>query len=152
MLKSLNFPIAELKLTKKDETVYVWCIIRKKALVLTPEEWVRQHLIHFLIHQKEIPIGLIATEMGIAVNDLTRRCDVVVFGNDGSPKLIVECKAPEINLTEKVFNQIAQYNFTLNVDNLMVTNGLNHVFCKIDRSKNELNFLQELPSWTEINQ
>lgn len=151
MLKSLNLPMAELKLTKKNETVYVWCIIRKKALVLTPEEWVRQHIIHFLIHQKEIPVGLIATEMGISVNDLTRRCDVVVFGNDGAPKLIVECKAPEINLTEKVFNQIAQYNFTLNVDNLMVTNGLNHIFCKIDRIKNELNFLQELPDWEEIN-
>lgn len=151
MLKSLNLPMAELKLTKKEETVYVWCIIRKKALILTPEEWVRQHIIHFLIHQKEIPVGLIATEMGISVNDLTRRCDVVVFGNDGAPKLIVECKAPEINLTEKVFSQIAQYNFTLNVDNLMVTNGLNHIFCKIDRIKNELNFLQELPDWEEIN-
>ena len=145
MFKSLSFPQAQLKLTRKEGQVFVWCIIRKKSLVLTPEEWVRQHLIHFLIQEKQIPIGLIAAEMAIEINQLSRRCDVVVFGKDGKPKLIVECKAPEINLTEKTFNQIAQYNAALNVDLLMVTNGLQHIVCQIDRENSQLNYLEELP-------
>ena len=145
MFKALSFPQAELKLSRKEGQVYVWCIIRKKSLVLTPEEWVRQHLIHFLIQEKQIPIGLIAAEMAIEINQLSRRCDVVIFGKDGKPKLIVECKAPEINLTEKTFNQIAQYNASLNVDLLMVTNGLQHIVCQIDRENSQLNYLEELP-------
>jgi hypothetical protein len=145
MFKALSFPQAELKLSRKEGQVYVWCIIRKKSLVLTPEEWVRQHLIHFLIQEKQIPIGLIAAEMAIEINQLSRRCDVVVFGKDGKPKLIVECKAPEINLTEKTFNQIAQYNAALNVNLLMVTNGLQHIVCQIDRENSQLNYLEELP-------
>jgi predicted type IV restriction endonuclease len=152
MFSPLNLPPTELKLTKKGEQVFVWCIIRKKSLLLTPEEWVRQHIIHFLIVQRSFPQGLIAAEMPITVNDLTRRCDIVVYGNDGQPKLIIECKAPEISLTEKVFHQIAQYNFTLNVDFLMVTNGLEHIVCKIDREASALNFLELLPSWEEIKQ
>jgi hypothetical protein len=145
MFKALSFPQAELKLTRKEGQVFVWCIVRKKSLVLTPEEWVRQHLIHFLIQEKQIPIGLIAAEMAIEINQLSRRCDVVVFGSDGKPRLIVECKAPEINLTEKTFNQIAQYNAALNVDLLMVTNGLQHIVCQIDRENTQLNYLEELP-------
>ena len=145
MFKALSFPQAELKLTRKEGQVFVWCIVRKKSLVLTPEEWVRQHLIHFLIQEKQIPIGLIAAEMAIEINQLSRRCDVVVFGIDGKPRLIVECKAPEINLTEKTFNQIAQYNAALNVDLLMVTNGLQHIVCQIDRENTLLNYLEELP-------
>jgi len=145
MFKALSFPQAELKLTRKEGQVFVWCIIRKKSLVLSPEEWVRQHLIHFLIQEKQIPIGLIAAEMAIEINQLSRRCDVVVFGTDGKPRLIVECKAPEINLTEKTFNQIAQYNAALNVDLLMVTNGLQHIVCQIDRENSQLNYLEELP-------
>jgi len=145
MFKALSFPQAELKLTRKEGQVFVWCIVRKKSLVLTPEEWVRQHLIHFLIQEKQIPIGLIAAEMAIEINQLSRRCDVVVFGSDGKPRLIVECKAPEISLTEKTFNQIAQYNAALNVDLLMVTNGLQHIVCQIDRENTQLNYLEELP-------
>ena len=145
MFKALSLPQAELKLTRKEGQVFVWCIVRKKSLVLTPEEWVRQHLIHFLIQEKQIPIGLIAAEMAIEINQLSRRCDVVVFGSDGKPRLIVECKAPEISLTEKTFNQIAQYNAALNVDLLMVTNGLQHIVCQIDRENTQLNYLEELP-------
>lgn len=150
MLRPLNLPPADLKLSRKEGQLFVWCIIRKKSLVLTPEEWVRQHIIHFLIEKRSFPQGLIAAEMPISVNDLTRRCDIVAYGNDGLPKLIVECKAPDINLTENVFHQIAQYNFKLNVDYLMVTNGLDHIVCKIERKTNELIFLKMLPNWEEI--
>lgn len=151
MFTPLSLPNASLKLTKKEAQILVWCIVRKKKLLLTPEEWVRQHVIHFLLTEKQIPLGLIAAEMTIEVNKLVRRCDVVVYGNDGKPKLIIECKAPEINLTEKTFQQIAQYNFTLNVDFLMVTNGLNHIVCQIDRTKSQLNYLESLPEWNEMN-
>lgn len=151
MFTPLSLPNASLKLTKKEAQVLVWCVIRKKKLLLTPEEWVRQHIIHFLVSEKQIPLGLIAAEMTIEVNKLVRRCDIVVFGNDGKPILIIECKAPEINLTEKVFHQIAQYNFTLNVDFLMVTNGLNHIVCQIDRINSSLNYLEGLPEWKEMN-
>lgn len=150
MFSPLNLPPASLKLTRKNGQLFVWCIIRKKTLVLTPEEWVRQHVIHFLIDQRSFPQGLIAAEMPISVNELTRRCDIVAYGNDGLPKLIIECKAPEINLTDMVFHQIAQYNFKLNVDYLMVTNGVDHLVCKIDRNTNQLNFLAFLPNWEEI--
>lgn len=150
MLQQLNFPNADLKLTRLNGQIYVWCIIRKKKLVLTPEEWVRQHVIHFLITDKQIPLALIATEMAITVNDLSRRCDIVVFGNNGSPRMIVECKAPEIPLTEKVFHQIAQYNFKLNVDWLILTNGLQNITCLIDRIENKLNYTTEIPTWNMI--
>jgi hypothetical protein len=150
MFKALSLPRASLKLTRKEEQVYVWCLVRKKKLLLTPEEWVRQHIIHFLTNEKQIPLGLIAAEMSIEVNQLARRCDLVVYGNDGIPKLIIECKAPEINLNENTFYQIAQYNFKLNVDYLMLTNGLDHIVCFIDRKQNELVFLEELPEWERM--
>lgn len=150
MFPALDLPKAPLKLVRKEEQVFVWCIIRKKNLVLTPEEWVRQHIIHFLISSKNYPKGLIAAEMGIQVNGLTRRCDVVVYGKDGKPCLIIECKAPEIHLTEHVFHQIAQYNFKLNVDFLLMTNGLNHIVCQINRVENNLTYLEDIPDWEVI--
>lgn len=145
MIRPLAFPKAQLKLTKKGDKLFVWCVVRKKTLVLTPEEWVRQHLVHYLINDKYVPIGLIAAEMPLKVNDLDRRCDVVVFNRSGKPVLIVECKAPEIGLDEKVFQQIAHYNFSLGADLLMVTNGLHHVVSRIDREENRLVMLEGLP-------
>jgi hypothetical protein len=145
MIRPLAFPKAQLKLTKKGEKLFVWCVVRKKTLLLTPEEWVRQHLIHYLINDKQIPPGLIAAEMPLRINNLDRRCDVVVYDRSGSPVLIVECKAPEVGLDEKVFQQIAQYNFGLGVDLLMVTNGLYHVYCRIDREEGRIVGLEELP-------
>lgn len=145
MMVPLNLPKAQLKLTKKNDKIYVWCILRKKELVLTPEEWVRQHLIHFLINEKQIPQGLIAAEMPIVVNTLQRRCDLVIYSKEGKPTMIVECKAPEVQLTDKVFRQIAQYNFELGVDLLMVSNGMDHIICRINRTTGELEFLQDLP-------
>ena len=144
----LNFPKANLKLTKEGDVHFVWCIIRKKKLVVTPEEWVRQHLVHYLINELQIPIGRIASELTIKVNELVRRCDVVVFDEFAQPKIIVECKAPEIPITENVFYQIAQYNRKLNVNVLIMTNGIEHHCCEINTSNGELVFLsfEELPS------
>ncbi len=145
MIRPLSFPKAQLKLTKKGEKLHVWCIVRKKTLILTPEEWVRQHLIHYLLNERNVPIGLIAAEMSLKVNEMDRRCDVVVFDRSGKPLLIVECKAPEVSLDDKVYQQIAHYNFSLGADLLMVTNGLLHVVSRIDRERNRLVMLEVLP-------
>ncbi len=112
--------------------------------MLTPEEWVRQHTIHFLIHELKVPKGKIASELTISVNKLTRRCDLVVFDEHGKPHLIIECKAPEIELTENVFYQIAQYNRELKTTFLMLTNGLRHIYCRIDQSNGEITFVENL--------
>jgi predicted type IV restriction endonuclease len=145
MLKPLNLPIAELKLTRKAEELFVWCIIRKKELKLTPEEWVRQHIIHYLVHHRGFPQGLLSSEFSIVVNDLQRRCDLVVFNREGTPLLIVECKAPEVILDQNVFIQIAQYNFKMGVEYLLISNGIDHVIMKVDTRTGEINYLDDLP-------
>ena len=150
MIQPLNLPKAPLKLSRKDEVVFVWCEIRKKKLQLTPEEWVRQHVIHFLIQENNVPLGVIASEQAIQVNRLLRRCDLVVYNQSGKPIILVECKAPEVILTEKVVYQIAQYNSKLNVDYLLITNGIEHYYCYINRQTNAIQYLENLPNWNEI--
>ncbi len=150
MIVPLNLPQANLKLSKKNEQLCVWCIVRKKTLILTPEEWVRQHVIHFLINQKNVPLGLISSELGIQIHQLNRRCDVVIFGKDQSAKLLVECKAPEVKLNQNTLQQIAHYNATLNVDYLWITNGIEHALYFIDRNNNQIKILNELPDFDNL--
>ena len=147
MIIPLNLPKAKLKLTRKNGEVYVRCLIRQKDLVCTPEEWVRQHVIHFLISEKGVSIGRIASEFSLEYNSRSKRADLVLFDEFGKPNMIVECKAPEIPITEKVVHQIAQYNSQLNVDRLFLTNGLDHIFCEIDRENGKLIYHQEWPNW-----
>ena len=135
MFTPLNLPKANLKLSRKGESVYVWDVFRKKKLLLTPEEWVRQHFFHFLVNERNVPQGLISSEYGLVVNQLQRRCDGVIFGRDGKALAIIECKAPEVSITKKTFYQIAQYNFKLNVKWLFMTNGLKTVPCFVDTEK-----------------
>jgi hypothetical protein len=151
MFSPLSFPKADLKITKKESVFYVWCIVRKKKLVLTPEEWVRQHVIHFLINEKNVPLGLIASEFLISVNGLSRRCDLVVFDINKRPLLIVECKSVEIEINEKVLHQIAQYNFKLNTSYLFLTNGLTNVTCKINKVNKNISYFRDLPNFKELN-
>lgn len=146
MITPLNFPKADIKLRRREDVVFVWCILRKKELVLTPEEWVRQHTIHYLIQEKKISEGLISSEHALTYNGLSKRADIVVFNRSQQPVLLVECKAPEIPITEKTFQQIAQYNSQLGVDYLMLTNGLTHVYCRIDREEERFEYIEELPT------
>lgn len=150
-MQALSLPKAQLKITRKSDELYVWCVARKKTLLLTPEEWVRQHVIHYLVNDLKVPLGLIASEVSLSINKLSRRCDLIVFSKESQPLLLIECKAVDVPLTENVFQQIAQYNFKLNVDYLMMTNGVHHVFCKIDRANNRLIYLEKLPLYDEIN-
>jgi type I site-specific restriction endonuclease len=151
MFTPLSFPKADLKLSKKGGDVFVWCIIRKKLLKLTPEEWVRQHTIHYLLNEKNVPLGLMASEYSLSINGLTRRCDIIVFNSDKIPILIVECKATEVEINEKVLHQIAHYNFKLNTSFLFLTNGLTHVTCKINRDEQSLSYLKDLPNFQTLN-
>lgn len=150
MLTPLNFPKTPLKLSRKGEEIYVWDIFRKKKLMLTPEEWVRQHVLHFLIHHKAVPEPLIAAEYAIEVNKMTRRCDGVVFDRTGKAVAIIECKAPKIKLTETVLHQIAQYNFKLRVNWLILTNGLQTVVAFVDQATGDIAYFEEIPPYQEM--
>ena len=145
MIEALNLPKAELRLKRKNDEVFVWCVIRKKELLCTPEEWVRQHIIHDLINNKNIPIGLIASEYGLNYNGRLKRADIVVFDRNQKPVLIIECKATKIAITEETLFQIAQYNFELKVPYLMMSNGLSHVYCDLSSEEKGVQYLDSLP-------
>jgi len=151
LIEPLNFPKAEIKLKRRDEQLYVWCVIRKKELILTPEEWVRQHAIHYLINECNVPIGLIASEMVVEYNGMKKRADIVVFDRENIPIMIVECKATSVPISERTLQQIAQYNFDLNVDYLFLTNGNQHVYCRVDRESGKLVYLKKLPNILSSN-
>jgi hypothetical protein len=150
MFSPLNLPACSLKITQNGGEVYVFDEFRKKKLVLTPEEWVRQHLLHYLVRDLAYPKSLIAVEYGIKVNNLNRRCDIVIYSTDNKPIMIVECKASHISLNEDTFLQIAQYNFKLNVDFLLLTNGVQHIMAKINRLKNKLIYLEAIPGYADL--
>jgi type I site-specific restriction endonuclease len=146
MIVPLNLPKAALQLTKRDDIVYVRCLIRNKELVCTPEEWVRQHIIHYLISEQKVSKGRIASEYSLNYNGRSKRADLVLFDEFGVPNMIVECKAPEIPITEKTVHQIATYNSQLNVDRLMLTNGIIHIYCEIDRQSAKLIYHETWPA------
>jgi hypothetical protein len=136
----LKLPNAPLNLKRKDGVVYVRCLIRNKDLVCTPEEWVRQHAIHYLISVEGKKKGLIASEYELSYNGLKRRADIVVFDSNGNPELLIECKATTVSLTTEVLNQAAQYNHQLGVERVILTNGLDHIECVVNQKKNTLEF------------
>ena len=146
-MQKLNFPNYSFRFKNSENKTYIFDVIRKKFLLLTPEEWVRQHVVNFLIEEMNYPKSLINVEKLVKVNGINKRYDIVVFRNDGSIFLLVECKAPEVNITQQTFDQIAQYNLVLKAENLMVTNGLNHYFCQMDFENEKYIFLKELPSF-----
>lgn len=145
-MQKLNFPEYSFRFKNSENKVLIFDEIRKKFVVLTPEEWVRQHVIKFLLQEKKYPKSYINVEKNIKINVLTKRYDVVVFNPDGSIFLLVECKAPEVSITQNVFDQIARYNLKLNAQHLMVTNGLNNYFCQMDFLNEKYIFLKELPN------
>ena len=121
-------------------------------MVLTPEEWVRQHVLHFLISEKKYPISHINVEKQLRLHDTIKRYDIVVFNSNGSIEIIVECKAPKIKINQKVFDQIARYNFVLQATYLIVSNGLEHYNCKMDYKNEKYIFLKDIPKYTVNNE
>ena len=144
-MQHLNFPTYSFRFKNSENKVSIFDSIRKKFILLTPEEWVRQHVIEFLLIEKKYPKSLINVEKVVKVNGMNKRYDVVVFNSDGSIFLLIECKAPEVKIDQKTFDQIARYNLILNAQYLMVTNGLNHYFCEMDFENEKYSFLKELP-------
>jgi type I site-specific restriction endonuclease len=145
LLQPLNLPPYPFKLTEREGRLYVFDELRKKELLLTPEEWVRQHFIQYLIGVKNYPKGLIKIEGGLKLNNRARRTDIVVFNREGNKILLVECKAPEVSITQHVFDQVARYNMVHQVPLLAVSNGLQHYFCEINLADKSYRFTEDLP-------
>lgn len=145
MIVPLNFPKAPLNLVRRSNTIYVNCLVRKKQVKLTPEEWVRQHVIYYLIEYKKASPGLIAVEKSLLVNGLTRRFDVVVANRKGIAKILIECKATDVQLTEETLFQLAQYNSVLTSEYVMITNGLQSLTAQINHTTGVIELLEDLP-------
>ncbi len=146
-MQQLNFSHSDFRFKNSENKIAIFDAIRKKFVILTPEEWVRQHVVQYLIIEKNYPKSLINVEKVLKINGITKRYDVVVFNTDGGILLLVECKAPEIKIAQNTFDQIARYNMTLKAAILMVTNGLQHYFCKMDYENEKYDFLPDLPSY-----
>lgn len=146
----LNLPKPEAKIIHKNNTIYIWDIIRKKYIVLTPEEWVRQHFVHYLINSLHYPLGLLANEVEISLNKQKKRCDTVVYDKEGLAKMIIEYKSPNVTICQETFDQISRYNIVLKVDYLIVSNGINHFCCKVDYSNNQIFYLESIPEYEAL--
>ncbi|MGB0891301.1 MAG: type I restriction enzyme HsdR N-terminal domain-containing protein [Flavobacteriaceae bacterium] len=146
-MQKLNLPTYQFKLKSNENKTLIFDNLRKKYVVLTPEEWVRQHFVEFLIQEKKYPVSLIAIEKQLVINNRKKRTDILIFNSDGKPDIIVECKAPSIKITQDTFDQIARYNLKLKANYLVVTNGLQHYFCQLDTENETYVFLQEIPNY-----
>lgn len=144
---TIHFPEFDFKVKTENGKQLIFDNIRKKFVVITPEEWVRQHIIHYLITVKKYPVNFIAVEHAITVNNLQKRCDIVVFNKLFQPKLIVECKQPEISLAQNIFDQAGRYNLTLQVPYLAITNGVDNMVAQIDLQNSNYTFLNNYPEY-----
>jgi hypothetical protein len=146
----LNLPQATLKLVRSASNIRVKCIIRMKWVVLTPEEWVRQHVLNYMVFHAGYPKGQLAVEVGLCYNNKKKRCDILVYNTFGKPFLIVECKAPQIVLTKETLFQIATYDYTLNSSFLVVTNGLTHFTLEKKPMESKLNVVEGIRLWEAV--
>ncbi len=147
---ALNLPAFEVKMKDEGAKKMIFDVIRRKYVALTPEEWVRQHFVHYLIDQLGYPQELLANEVEVSLNGTSKRCDTVLYDRDLQARMIVEYKAADVNISQKVFNQIMRYNMVLRVQYLIVSNGLEHYCCKLDYSNNSYEFLSEIPSYSNL--
>ncbi|TXD48316.1 type I restriction enzyme HsdR N-terminal domain-containing protein [Polaribacter sp. IC073] len=146
-MQKLNLPNYKFRLKSNENKTLIFDNLRKKYMVLTPEEWVRQHYVQYLIKEKKYPTSLIALEKQLTINNRIKRTDILVFNKEGNPDIIVECKAPQIKITQATFDQIARYNLKLRANFLIVTNGLEHFYCKMDFENETYIFLKEIPDY-----
>ncbi len=143
----LNLPTADFRIKTEDGKHKVYDIVRRKYIILQPEEWVRQHWIHYLTQEKQYPASLLRVEVSVNSKLLKQRSDIVAYNRNGCPLLIVECKAPNIKISQAAFDQIARYNMQLKVQYLVVSNGLQHFCCEMDYAQNSYQFIQMIPDY-----
>ena len=149
-MQALNLPPAALKIVRRDGRLMTFDPLRRRYVTLTPEEWVRQHFVRFLQTHKGFPPEVIANEVSLSLNGTRKRCDTVVYGPHAEPLMIVEYKAPEVQITQRTFDQINRYNMRLHVAWLVVSNGMQHFCCHIDYTTNQYRFLPDIPSYAEL--
>jgi hypothetical protein len=147
----LNFPEYQFRITEKNGKLSIFDPVRKKYVVFTPEEWVRQHVIQYLVNEKQIPLSLITVEAEFQLFKTRKRFDITVSDRNGRPLLLVECKAPSVPVTQEVMDQAVRYNFAMQVGFLMLTNGLKHIFCHIEAGEVSYKLIAELPDFQELS-
>ncbi len=147
-MEPLNFPKFNFRVKNTENQLRIFDIVRKKFVVLQPEEWVRQHVIHYLNVHKGYPLSHINVEKKLMVNGLNKRYDIIVFNRDASIALLVECKSPSTLIVQSTFDQIARYNLKANSTYLMVTNGLEHFYCQLDVKNEKYMFLKDIPDFS----
>ena len=146
----LNLPPYPIKIQEKGEKRQIFDFLRRKWVALTPEEWVRQHFTHFLVEQKKYPQALLANEVELRIGEKRLRCDTLLYNKELRPRMIIEYKAPTIQIQQKTFDQISVYNLLLKVDYLVVSNGLCHYCCKMDYERQSYQFLENIPDYETI--
>ena len=148
-MDKLNLPSYPIKIKEEKGKQFIFDSIRKKYLVLTPEEWVRQNFLQFLIQEKQCPQGLVVIEKGLKLNELQKRADALIY-KDSIPLVLIEFKAPSVKITQEVFEQIGRYNSIFKVPYLIVSNGLEHYCAKINFKENNFEFLKDIPSYKDF--
>lgn len=146
----LNIPSYLTKIAVRNGKNVIFDILRRRYVALTPEEWVRQHFVHFLIEKKNYPQSLMANEISLSLNGMAKRCDTVLYNRDLTAKMIIEYKAPNIEISQKVFTQISHYNLVLKVDYLIVSNGMKHYCCKMNYGNQSYTFLEDIPDYSQL--
>lgn len=149
-MMELNLPPYAYKLKQNNGSVQIWDAVRRKYVALTPEEWVRQHFIAYLVGSKKYPLGRIGNEISLSLNGRSRRCDTLVYDAEGQPLVLIEYKAPHIPMSQKVFEQAVRYNICFRVPYIMLSNGISHYCCRIDYDSRKYSFLTEIPSYNEL--
>lgn len=151
-MDTLSLPPYQHRLLSREGRTFIFDDFRKRYVSLTPEEWVRQHFLHWLTSGKGYPAGLIAVEAPLKYNRLAKRADAIVYGRTGTPLMIIECKSPQVMITQDVFDQIARYNFSFKVSYLAVTNGIEHFCCRMDAEKKSWAFLTDFPDYERLGE
>ena len=149
-MEALNLPTYSLSVKSQEGRFYIFDPVRKKYVLLTPEEWVRQHFLQYLVRDKGYPASLMAVEKEFVFNRMKKRSDILVHNRMGEPVLLVECKAPKVRVSREVFGQIGLYNLSHKVAWLVVTNGMEHYCCHFDKAEGKYRFVDRIPGWTEV--
>jgi len=149
-MKTLNLPGYDFKIRSSEGKQEIFDSFRKRYVALTPEEWVRQHIVQYLVNSFNVPATLVVVEKSLVLNKMKKRADVLVYGISGNPVMIVECKSPNVKISQKTFEQVARYNMVFKVKYLLVTNGMDHYFCSVDFENQHYTFLENITDYNQM--